>query len=311
MKPKPSVWFLVGAGVGGLLIAGAALLVVTSYGRVQATERQLKARREVLSGLYQADPFPSIDNVQRENENADKLRKWFVTLLDNARQGQLQLEERSPSTFMTLLGQTQRELIAGAKVPDRLPPNFALGFDQYFGEGSKLPSPEHVPRLTQQLKIIENICQVFLDENVTQIKSIHREFFEGDAPSTTDATGESAYAAVNPKAGLMEEGASYGKFHFVIELEIRESALLGVLNRLARHEIFMVVTRLKLEKQGDDVQSVERESTKLSQPKATGPGALVEEPLTREQRIVCGVAVEKAMLVTLDVDVYNFRGGDQ
>lgn len=311
MKAKPSIFFVVGALVAVVLIVGSALLLVSSVRQTAKTQRQLSSKRSELDRIYKREPFPSKENVQRELDNTTVLREWYGKLVNEAGKGQLEPEERSPSTFMSLLGQTQRTLIAESKGEGRLPENFAFGFDTYFGASSRLPDPKHVPRLTQQLKIVESLCRLLFAENVTSIKAIRRDQFEAPVEGEVrepPAKGKKEAPAPAETDGI-PEGALYGKLHFSIDFEVRESSLLAILNQLARHDLFMVVTRVEVAKQQDDVpKAVRPEAPPVAAPTVTGTPPPAPEPLRRQERLICGVAVESPMLVTLDLDVYQFKG---
>ena len=313
MKPKPSIWFLVSAMVAVLLIAGAAVLLFAGKKRERAVETELEARRQALSLGYERDPFPSAKNVEQEKASAAHLMQWYTNLVAQAGKGQLNIDERRPPVFMTQLGEAKRGLIAKAKTPERFPAEFAFGFDRYLGEGSKLPSPEHVPRLIHQLRVVETLCQILLDENVAGIQSVEREGFEG---AVSTESGNATEPMSNADAGLIGEGALYGHFHFRLAFTATESALLGVLNHIAQHDLFMTVTRVDCRKQGEDVTPME-DIRKSLEPAGGAPGTeavaampapmIVAEPLSREQRIVCGVPVEAPMQVKMELDVYHFR----
>ena len=320
MKTKPSVFFLASAAVAVLLIGGSAALLYYSQKAVGALQQQLAARRTELAATYERNPFPSDENVRGEDAAAASLREWYGKLIEHARHGQLELEERSPSTFMKMLGDTQRQLMGTIKDPGRVPKEFAFGFDRYFGEGVKLPSPEHVPRLTQQLKIVDGLARVLFEENITRLRATQREGFEGgdDSADLADEEGVRRASLSNPAAGLVPPGALYGKFHFILEFDARESALLGVVNRLTRHDLFTVVTRIEIKKNADDVHAITRKDATPDEDAAEStavpgspPGrpALPAAPLSREERLVSGVALETPMTVTLELDVYNFPGG--
>ncbi len=298
MKSKPSIWFLVSALVSFLLIAGSAALLVLERRKAGDVDQRVARQRAELRMAYAREPFPSVENVAQERENTRRLREWHARLVAEAGKGQMAVEERSPSAFMALLGQVQPHLLAeGQRNPGRVPAGFGFGFDRYFVTGGKLPSPEHVPRLTQQLKIMESLTRILFEENVSRVITMHRELFEG-GPSA----GENEGVLLNPQAGLTDAGGLYGRFHFALDFEAKESALIAVLNRLARHEMFTVVTRMEIVKLGEDVRPAERP--------APTPATvdLLPEVLARQQRLVCGLALETPMRVKLNLDVYQFEG---
>jgi len=316
MKAKKNIIFVAG-GVAFLLLlllAGAAL--VNTFMRKRSSEQALAGKRMEFQSVYATKPFPSGRNVAREKENGKNLRAWFVQLLDMARKGQVEPSERSPSNFMSLLSEKRKQLDGLSKsVGTVLPADFGFGFDRYFASSGALPAPDDVPRLTQQLVVVDKISMVLFDEKVDQIDAIEREEFEG----VGDASGETAeprrlrpeeelkmQAAKN--AGVMAHGAWSARFHLKIKIKAHEKSLLGVLNRLAAHEMFVVVTSVTTSKTAVDVK--EAVVKKTVNRDASG-GAAVLEPdaatLSRAQRTVSGPVVEGPMDVTIELDVYRFR----
>lgn len=311
MKPKPSLWFVVGTAVAVVLIAGAALLLVSSTRSAKKVRQQLEQRRLELTTMYRANPFPSAENAQQENENTDELTKWYKTLVASASKGQLNVDERRPTAFMSQVGKVRQDLATGvgsnmvarARKDDV---DFAFGFDRYFLPNSPLPPPEHVARLMEQLLIVESLCQALFAENIIVLRALHREILEG---AVTLQGGGPREPLINPDAGLLKGEALFAKFHFRLEIDATESALLGVLNRLARHDLFVVVTQVQMKKTGPDILSVESAERAAAQdPLAVE--LLPSESLSRDQRLVCGLPVENPMQVVLDVDVYRFQTGE-
>ncbi|MDA0990678.1 MAG: Amuc_1100 family pilus-like protein [Verrucomicrobia bacterium] len=308
MKTKPNMIFVICAAVSALLIAGAAVLVVFGFRGLAVTEGKLANKKMELSAFYKRQPFPSLDNVARERANVVELDNWFSNLVSRASQGQLQLEQRSPSTFMALLGQKKRQLVAESKDKIELPEAFAFGFDRYFASGSELPSPEHVPRLTQQLVIIEGLFRILYGEGATSVRSITRQIFEGADPNAKRNTVASAPA----DAGLVPEDGLYARLNFRLDFTATERALLGVLNRIAADDLFWVVTRVDVVKAGPDVvipdlQRPARGSEREPQPLDTERRPL---NLPRLQRMVWGPPMEQPMAVTIELDAYRFREVD-
>jgi hypothetical protein len=313
MKAKKNIMFVAG-GVAFLLLLlliGAAL--VGSFIKKRASDQVLSEKRMEFQSVYATKPFPSGRNGAREKENVKNLRAWFVQLVDLARKGQVEPSERSPSNFMSLLSEKRKQLDGMAKaVGTVLPADFGFGFDRYFASSGALPAPDDVPRLTQQLVVVDKISTVLFDAKVDQIDSIEREEFEG----ANEAPGENGGSRrVRPEdelrmqaaknAGVMAPGAWSAKFHLTVKVKAREKSLLAVLDRLAAHEMFVVVTSVGTAKTAPDVKEA-------AVKKAVAPGGLaVLEPddtaLSRAQRTVSGPVVEVPMDVTIELDVYRFK----
>jgi hypothetical protein len=280
-----------------LLLVLATVLLVKGIGKFRKAEADLKRAQVALDGYYAHDPFPSRENVGLERTNVETLREWFGRIRGAVRQGQIEEVQKSPSTFMTMLSEKQNALVLRARtVRTALPENFAFGFDRYSAQGV-LPAPGDVPRLTQQLVIVERLCEVLLSENVHSVETVGRAIFEqgaegavAGAPGVEEGGGGAGTAA--PARGRVRRpprrpgGAPgqaagrpgpavktedlYVKQHFVLEFTAKESSLMGVLNRLASDAMFAVVTGVQVGKKSDDVvlPSLSVEDT---------PAAVVEE----------------------------------
>jgi len=325
MKTGKNILFLAGSAVFAILLVVFGFLLFLVLRELHGTERELQERQAVLSEYYSRNPFPSPGNVAREAENVQLLESWLERLLSLARQGQIEPEEGStPSRFVNTLGEKRNRLLALAQNADvKLPSrDFAFGFDRYFVAGSTLPAPEDVPRLSQQLAIIDNLCGVLFEEKISEIVAIERQEFEGGgvAPGAgrrgmagrlgvfggEDVTG----------AGLLSEGDLYTSLRFVLEFKTKEKALISVLNRLSRHSMFCVIKSLAIDKEVADVKEVKpkedvgrtKEGEEAPAEGTTPEAAKVDEQtLPRRSRIVSGLPVEKPMRVVMCLDVYRFR----
>jgi hypothetical protein len=314
MKHKPSLLFMICAGVAALLIVGSSVLVFLSFQKLKKTSKQLKNAERALVGYYQDAPFASKANVIQEKRNDYQLTGWYSNLVAQASEGQLDLTEKRPSRFMDLLYRAQRRLLTNHLDRVTVPAKFAFGFDRYFGEGSQLPSPEQVPRLTQQLVIINRLCRMLYAEGAESISSVGRDRFEGGSNSTADRRSRRRAGAVDPDVGLIKPGMLFAKLTFTLEFVATERVVMGLLNRISRDELFIVPTRLSMRKTGNDVKLYELPTDDEGKPVASlgeaGTAVVApEKERSRLERIVCGLPIETPMQVQLTLSVYKFGKG--
>jgi hypothetical protein len=195
--------------------------------------------------------------------------------------------------------------------------DFDFGFGRHMP--GNLPAPQDVPRLTQQLKITQALCGVLYNARISELQGLGREEFEVDAvggavakPVATRTRGRVEVASmsmnvVNPNAGKIPPDQLYGNWHFVLQFTAKESALVGVLNGLARSPVFAVVTRLEVT--GED-RLFDRSADEARAPRKVSaePGAKPAETgaatVTRDQRVVCGREVP--LKVRMELDVFQF-----
>lgn len=266
------------AGIGGvllILLIFAAVMLFRGINQFGEAERNLVAKRGQLDGYYRKEPFPSADNVKIIKDNVSLLEEWIRSISDLAKRQQVEPDAtKSPSAFVNMLSQVRNDLHSKAKKEGvQIEPEFAFGFGPYC-EGQPATA-DFVPRLIQQLVIVDGVCKILIDEKAKEIHLIERDLFDGvpDAaaggaaeagpraarggrrPSATaapSATGlvrasKISPAAADKQAGELIEGELASKMKFVFEFSAKESALINILNRLAMNEMFVVVTSVDIE----------------------------------------------------------------
>jgi hypothetical protein len=325
MGRKRSGWLIAIGSVVGVLYVLAGVLLWTGWAKLHRSGVALVSTKGVLDRHYRRDPFPSESNVQAERKNVAELDASYDQLLGKLREGQVESTEQSPPRVLSRYLESRQALLERAKsLGISRPDDYDFGFHE-MGRGD-VPTAEDkttMPRLSEQIEIVNEIATVLLDAKITELRGVGREQFEKpkDAGAGAAATGGSggggfrsrSRAAAgpagvnlnteNPAAGLVSDGALFGAWHFGLDFTAKEAALLDVLNRLARHRLFVVVTRLEVVGEDQSAMAALRRGAREN-PKAGAAGANEEEVLPRELRIVYGQ--ETPLSVRLDVDVYRF-----
>lgn len=291
----------------GLLLVAAVAILVRGFLQFSEVESALRETRAQMETLYGRKPFPSQENLVREKENIADIQQNLVELQTAMAAGQVEPVGQNPAGFINQFFETQKELLAEARAAGV---TVAKNYDFSFGRhmGGNLPAPHDVPRLTQQLKIVELLCGVLYTARVSRLSGLARQEFEVDAPASAAkpaAPGRAAEVELrnvnDPSAGLVPQGQLYGRWHFVLQFSGRESAVMNVLNGLAKSPVFMVVTRLDIE--GDE-KLFERKEVAQAAKAGEEPAAVKAQPAAKDYRVVCGR--DALMNVKLDLDVYQF-----
>ena len=316
MKTR-QIFLIAGCAVAAILLAGAGYLLYDGIRDLRTTTRTLDNALKAREKYFVHDPFPSLENVEIERQNALALEAAFTNLLVRLKQGEIVTPRMTPSTFVRELGKKQRALSqlatnAARTVKIDLPDDFAFGFDAYFA-GRMRPEPEHVADLTRQLLILERLFGILFEEEVATIVSVTRDEVEKQRPS--------------PSAPQGVADPLYTRMHFGFTVKTKESALLRVLNRMAAEDMFVVVTSVAVHKEQPDVLDMtqpaapagtkdrrspiedlfgRRKSRPAPEPAPTVPARKPAEML-RSERVVCGHRVEKPVTATIEVDVYRFK----
>lgn len=338
MKQKPSIFFIIGLAVAVVLIVGSAVLLFLGFRKVSGARDKLDAAKKKLEQFHKQKPFAAQRNVEREAVNSDTLKGWYSNLVDIASADQLSEAERSPTKFISRLAKAKTRIEARSRNEEvAFPSNLGLGFEAYFGEEATPPLPDQVPRLTEQLVIAEELCDLLIDEKIGSIESMQREEFENakegsELRGVRRRRGSRGVAVLSnrPDAGQFSEDDLYAYFRFRVRFEATERAVVGILNRLSSHKLFFVPVLLKLEKGDDDVKTVvldvfpanADEGVSTEEDRAEGDEerdpvadeaarrAEVEAYLKQtppSERLVCGLPLETPATMTLTLDVFKFR----
>ncbi len=255
-----------------LLFLFAAVMLFRGIRQFGTAEQDLANARNQLDTFYKKKPFPTAQNIAIVAKNSELMEEWMRDMVDVAKRNQVDpAETRSPSVFINELAKIRNGLQQRAKLSKvKIDSEFGFGFDRYVkGEPA---TPDYVPRLIQQLLIVNEICGILIDEQVSEISSVRREQFEG-ARSSANSPGRRGRpakrrtaqgsapvsmrrastidpSAPNPAAGEFEDEDSIDtKIKFSFDFAAREDKLIQILNRLAQNEMFIVVTCVDIEAQ--------------------------------------------------------------
>ena len=308
MQSRRNITVIVASVFIGLLFAGAIVILVRGFLQFSEVESALRQTRAQLETLYGRKPFPSQANLKREKENIASIQQDLVELQGALGAAQVEPVGQSPAVFINQFFETQKELLSRARSAGvAVAKNYDFSFGRHMG--GNLPASHDVPRLTQQLKIVELLCGILYKAGVSKLSGLARQEFEADSPVAVVAkpalpgrSAEQELKNVNdPNAGMVPPGQLYGRWHFVLQFSGRESAVMNVLNGLAKSQVFMVVTRLTLE--GDE-KLFERKEVTVAAKAGEEPLAVKAPPAAKDYRVVCGR--DALMNVRLELDVYQF-----
>lgn len=295
---KKNLAFVVFSVVAAALTAAAVYILAVSAREFEGEKRALGLAMNRWQQLHGRNPHPSMENVHRETENVEKLIQFHSALNEMLRRGQIEERDMEAAEFMTLLEtalERMRSTLDAARVA--FPRNYAFTFDRY--AAGELPAPAGIPRLTQQLEIVETLCDILSNAGISMLLSISREVLETpEAAPRTGRTGRAgrpeqpgaAFPSRDPAAG----DTPYTTQWFKVDFRAREHAALDVLNRLAGHSMFIVVRSVEMASAGGQAGPVARRM----------PGTeAAADAVSREQRAITG---KEEMEVSLELEIYHF-----
>ncbi len=340
---KSQIITLLACVCGASVLLGASLALYRGITRFNRVNAELNTARQQLYGFYQADVFPSGENVEREQANIAQLDAWFAVLAEALRAGNVSSSDRSPSRFVGIFERARERLLREAQASrveltaprDR----FAFGFDRYTGTGA-LPNPDDVPRLTEQLVLINRVCRILFENRISTLRVVEREVFEQDddlsampreprpatesAPMRRTAARRQAVAEEPSRErarapGVIPENTLYGKYRFAFEFDAREGALIGILNALAASPAFSVTMSVRLAKEVPLLMSASLlPPSEIGIPRSLAEFGIALPAVEKKEETtairlgpnhpVSGIEMEIPMRVRLEVDVFKFKG---
>lgn len=337
---KNQLILAVGGGVSAVLLLGSAALAFVGFSGIGAARKNRERAFAELNRLYQADPFPSEENVEAAGKNLENARDWIEALDDSLTVGTndwargLNLRRASPGEFSSLREDTIQGLFDAAPVGEDgskiVPDSFQFGFDLYAtGDPAK---PQHVVRLLRQLRLTDQLVRMLYAAGPQRVDSVGRLVFETGSSGSEeggsrsrrtrkgrDGGGSSSSSLVvpapPPAPGPVPSDVERFGFRFVA----REKAVLDFIDAVCAMTPYACVTGLTLEKTAEDAvfagdekekeKAGRRGSRDAAEPEAADPRGGPPKPPPRASRMVSGPLREAPVLATVFVDV-RFVGLD-
>lgn len=326
-------------------ITGVTVVVVLVFGFLgfQARSSAHAAMEErdqavhAIEKIYRLEkPFPSKENVAKIracNARMEVVRSQLTNLLA-ARN--VPAPKLTPSVFVQSLRKLatakfeEAPIIDGKKVVSA---DFTFGFDRYIGANPTMPREKDVPRLLQQLYVIEALVDGLYKAQVSRIDSISREQFDSDA-AATEANEESSRRGIRGRhfnrsadAATKNDG-NRAYQHFSVTFAAKQGAALDFINALTRSKYFVLVTDVSFVKSATDIRvpgvsdakekgasdrsrrsSRRRHSKRSEASKSADASVVTISKLPPGQRLMSGPEIDPPITVTIEFDVYGFAKG--
>lgn len=295
-------WLFISAALVLALLLAAVWYLLVAVGEFNAAKKDLHAVSSRLDQLQNRNPFPSPENVILAEENYNELLDNYNELNDRLREGQALPRAMGDSDFIPLLENTLRRLRADfAKKRVALPKEFTFGFDKY--AGGQMPASRDIPRLAQQLQIIETLCAAVTHVRITELKDLTREEFEssddmGDVGGRRGRTRSAAPSSAE-LPDTDENGDLFKSQQFSMTLRGSESSIMEFVNYVSSMPMFTVITLI-------DLKNSRPILNKTLAAAGTGAKEKTEEAIlddTRTRPVITGREDVTAKVV---MDVYQF-----
>ena len=307
-KPQIKIIIIVGCLLLLAALGVSIWLTLRSKAEHATAASAFKLAKNSLAKFYRMNPFPSPDNVEGTRANIGSIEtNGSLRLSRELRAAQLDPIGMSPSKFKELLLNTTRKLeIAAEKHNVTMAGRFLFGFDAY--EADALPVPDAVPRLAQQLLVVQAIVNILFESEIQSLGSVEREVFESgkqkSRPRKKRHPRRAGPGAPVPEAPAVNTNDLYSRQSFVFQFSTRENALTDVMNRLAACDMFVRVRDIDILAKQDAVRSAitamgPEEEIDLNAPVAPGLAS-------RDARVVSGRELTP-LAVRIVIDYYEFK----
>jgi hypothetical protein len=320
MIKRNKIIMIASLGITTLICAFVGWLMISAAMERKSAYDERNNSFAALNKIYNAKIFPCTENIERIKANQKEVEGWLLNASNLLHKGDLPLEQLTPTAFKQSLQAVVRKLSRqpGAKNGKVVVPGFQFGFDQYLGESDSLPSPVHVPRLTSQLRIIENICKELYAANILSIEAISREVFESTEKKAETRPRASSRRDRNKRRSSKKKSSSrapiadqsslieyFEKQRFTFEFVATPAAFVEALNKLASMDMFVVVAETSFIKTGDQLQLL-----MVGAGKKKDEDGVKKDPasMSHVERMITNPDIDPPVRVTLALDVFSFKG---
>ncbi len=300
--------------ITGILV-GVALMALAVSLLIGGMRDHLKSRGEhtsdftKLRNLYRGNPFPSTENINAEKANLAAALKWRDRLREEVGGVPPKTNIMTPIGFQVEMERVtsglRRLASAGAGESSMVSSDFYFGFDYYVDQFAK---KENVARLTAQLELVDDVTRILFEAGVSTLNMIDRDRFDGTKGSGGNrgvvfGADSDDPLSRNPEfisADEISEGLK--RERITVDFTATQGALANVLNRVASHKRFIVVSKLTSVKTGTDFRLPDVEHR--DDPEKADAESVKRRAIPMKKRIVCGVEIDQPLKVHMDLDVY-------
>jgi hypothetical protein len=263
-------------------------------------KNELKQMLEAYEQLIKRQPYPDEKNLALLSSNIIEMAHQFNNLNDELRSGDMKSRQMSNTEFMRLLEHKLSILRStmerkGIKLPEK----YAFGFEKY--AGGQLPPAEEVPRLMQQLIMIEKMCLLLTEANIKELLSVSREVFESgiETVSAKRGRGRGVNASQPPEEPPTQQSRGstslYTNETFKVAFRCTETSLLNFINKLAITPTFIRIKTV-------EVQNTKKDFNTQNTPLQKNDTA-ASTNIFFSRAIIIG---KEDLEAKLEIDIYSF-----
>ena len=273
-------------GVGAAMLAGAGVLgylTMSASDSYAAASTERTAAAEKLKEIEGKKPFPSEAYLKELGSEKQELNDKLNALQENFKKRVLPIKPVTKEAFQDRLKETVAAVTAGFAKSEIDPParDFYLGYTEY---RDKPPEDAAAPLLARQLRAIELVMELLIQEGQLKLKELTREPFTEERSKSKALEPKPAPPKPGPpKPGSAKPAADKAgkqlveKTGFTIKVIGSDDAFRRIVNGIVGHKKQIFIIR-RIEAQNE--KPVPPQKTMASAPTAPAPTAPAAAPAT-------------------------------
>jgi hypothetical protein len=314
------------AAILGIMIAGGlglGYMLYSGWSDYSAAQGEWESKSRDTTKMENSKVYPSAANVKALDQEIADYRGEFkllrLALLDPA--SQRPIKPLSETEFQAKVKERTKAVLQKADEfgIKKLPPNFALGFEEYSG---KLPlNAEAAAELNIHLEVMEAFIMTLVDARVESIDQLQRFRLSCEDQKTPGTTTAGQRPAVNPTPAANAEQV-LDRYTIKCNFTTDQRQLETVMNNLsnaAKTNDFLAVRLMRVENEKteaptrDEIRAAQRNNSandssatsSVVDPRVRATNIIAPpKPLPADARTIIGGEILK---VYLEVDYIRFR----
>ena len=241
-----------------LACAGAAYFVIQTKGKYDAVAMDYEDEARELQRLQALHPFPEKANETRVAEQLEAYEDRADAFMDRLQEFNIEVEAITPGEFQQrLLDSVNQIKNQSQQLNVGLPEGFFLGFPEY---ETSLPNNEATSVLLVQMKAVQQVVDLLLQNRVSEIKALSRQKVELIQPEKEEVKEEPERrsrrrASARREADAEEEEAkpellnseAIERIGFDIAFTSQHSDFENILNQITTLDHFLVIRAVEVQ----------------------------------------------------------------
>jgi hypothetical protein len=275
-----------------VFLVGSGWLAQDATRKLGAVEADLSAKRTTLDQMRGSKPYPSKENFDLLQKDAQRFTGQYEVLGDAASKGVVRVPDKldlivfQQSLYQTWDRLQQSAVSANVKLPER----FTFGFNRYLNaapcaDAKADECAQRLRLLMKELLVVEKVTDLLISNRVESIRAVRRA--EAEPNPGPDSLG----AVATP-----EPSSLYTTLPFEFQFGCDTASLRGVLNGLSQSEHLFIIRSL----------TVSTELVQVQPPAGSAVNPFSMSSSARSSTSLPATIMRRRLAVTVRLDLVEF-----